>query len=217
MKPLELELRGFTAFRERTVVDFRGRRLFVITGPTGAGKSSLLDAMTWALYGEVPRVGKETRQLVSHGATVMAARLDFTVGSETYRVSRQVGRASAYRLERLLADGTWESLADRARDVTARVRALLGLDYATFTKTMLLPQGAFDAFLRGEPGERRDILANLLGLGVYEAMGRAGRARASGARLAATTIEQQRARLTLASAEAQAALEDERAELLLRR
>ena len=64
MKPVLLKIRGFTAFRDETVVEFEGRRLFVITGPTGAGKSSLLDAMTWALYGQVPRVGRSVKELV---------------------------------------------------------------------------------------------------------------------------------------------------------
>ena len=88
MRPLRLELRGFTAFREKVVVDFSGRELFAITGPTGAGKSSLLDGMTWALYDRVPRVGRQTRQLISHGEKSMTARLDFTVRGEGYRVVR---------------------------------------------------------------------------------------------------------------------------------
>ena len=89
MRPLRLELRGFTSFRETAVLDFEGRRLFAITGPTGAGKSSLLDAMTWALYGQVPRVGAQTRQLITHGANAMAVRLDFSVRGKRHRVSRR--------------------------------------------------------------------------------------------------------------------------------
>ena len=211
MKPIRLELRGFTAFRHEAVVEFAGRHLFAITGPTGAGKSSLLDAMTWVLYGQVPRVGNQVRQLMSHGAQEMRVLFEFSVRGQSYRVGRQIGQKTAARLERALPDGRWEPLADRVREVASGVEAVLGLDYATFTKTVLLPQGAFDAFLRGEPGERRDILSGLLGLGRYDSMGREARARATGARAAVEMQRQHVERLDLATPEAIAALHAERA------
>ena len=186
MRPLRLELRGFTSFRDTAVVDFEDRRLFAITGPTGAGKSSLLDAMTWALYGEAPRVGRATRQLITHGARAMAVRFDFGVRGERYRIARQftvsgpggtaersvsgsrhVPGTTRTSLERLRGDGGWELLEDRVREATARVTALLGLDFTAFTKTVLLPQGAFDEFLRGDEPQRREILSRLLGLERY--------------------------------------------------
>ncbi|MEI8258097.1 MAG: AAA family ATPase, partial [Deltaproteobacteria bacterium] len=213
MKPLRLELRGFTAFRNETVVDFTGRHLFAITGPTGAGKSSLLDAMTWALYGEVPRVGTQVRQLMSHGAQAMHVLFEFSVRGQSYRVSRSIGQKSASRLERARPDGRWEPIADRVREVASNVESILGLNYETFTKTVLLPQGAFDAFLRGEPGQRREILSGLLGLGRYETMGREARARAVGARTAAEMQRQQADRLDLATPEALTALHTERSML----
>ncbi len=213
MKPLRLELRGFTAFRNETVVDFTGRHLFAITGPTGAGKSSLLDAMTWALYGQVPRVGTQVRQLMSHGAQAMHVLFEFSVRGQSYRVSRSIGQKSASRLERARPDGRWEAIADRVREVASGVESILGLNYETFTKTVLLPQGAFDAFLRGEPGERREILSGLLGLGRYETMGREARARAVGARTAAEMQRQQADRLDLATPEAITALHTERSTL----
>ena len=212
MRPIELELRGFTAFRERTVVSFEDRRLFVITGPTGAGKSSLLDAMTWALYGQVPRVGRETRQLISHGQPSMAVRLDFAVRGDRYRVSRQAPGNVGARLE-VSRDGAWVSLADRAREVTEQVSVLIGLDYATFTKTVLLPQGAFDSFLRGDERQRREILTGLLGLELYERVGSAARSRASGAGAAASTLREQIERMTFATPGAMGALEAQRASL----
>ena len=209
MRPLRLELRGFTAFREPAVIDFEGRRLFAITGPTGAGKSSLLDAMTWALYGEVPRVGRATRQLITHGARSMAVRLDFSLRGERYRVSRQAPGSIGARLEQQRPDGEWEPLADRARDVNGRVTALLGLDFQTFTKTVLLPQGAFDTFLRGDEPQRREILSRLLGLDRYAEVGRAARNRAAGANAAASTLRAQLERLDAGSPDAIVALEAE--------
>ena len=209
MRPLRLELRGFTSFRESAVVDFEGRRLFAITGPTGAGKSSLLDAITWALYGEAPRVGRATRQLITHGARSMAVRFDFSVRGERYRVSRQAPGSIGTRLERLRPNGEWLPLADRAREVSAQVTELIGLDFATFTKTVLLPQGEFDEFLRGDEPQRRDILSRLLALGRYEDAGRAARNRSAGARAAAEALREQIERLHAATPEAIANLEKE--------
>lgn len=217
MRPLRLELRGFTAFRNETVVDFSERHLFAITGPTGAGKSSLLDAMTWALYGRVPRVGREATQLRSHGAPTMAVQFDFRVGAQAYRVTRRVGKTMAVRLEREEAPGNFRPIADKATEVGTEIERILGLDYDTFTKTVLLPQGAFDAFLRGEPRERRAILTNLLGLGVYQSMRERAGAQAAGAGSASRALLQQAEHLADTTPEAIAAAEAERDALLARR
>ena len=213
MRPLRLEVRGFTSFREPAVVDFEGRQLFVITGPTGAGKSSLLDAMIWALYGQVPRVSAAIRQLITHGEKSMAVRFDFTARGQTYRVSRHVPGAAGTRLERLTDAGEWHPLADRAREITAQVTEILGLDYPTFTRTIVLPQGAFDAFLRGDERDRRAILTRLLGLDTYVQAGHAARARARNAEDVGAAVRQQLGRLELATPEALAAVEEERAQL----
>jgi exonuclease SbcC len=217
VRPLRLELRGFTAFRNETVVDFSERHLFAITGPTGAGKSSLLDAMTWALYGRVPRVGREATQLRSHGAPTMAVQFDFRVGPQAYRVTRRVGKTMAVRLEREEAPGNFRPIADKATEVGTEIERILGLDYDTFTKTVLLPQGAFDAFLRGEPRERRAILTNLLGLGVYQAMRERAGAQAAGAGSASRALLQQAEHLADTTPEAIAAAEAERDALIARR
>ena len=214
MKPQRLELRGFTAFRETAVVDFADRSLFAITGPTGAGKSSLLDAMIWALYGQVPRVGRATRQLITHGEKSMAVRFDFTARSETYRVARSTSGPVGTRLEQQAEDGkSWRLLADRAADVVAQVTAILGLDYQTFTRTIVLPQGEFHSFLRGEERERREILSRLLGIDTYVQAGRAARMRAVGAKQLGETLASQLERLSLATPEAIAALDAERERL----
>ena len=211
MKPVRLELQGFTAFRGRTVVEFEGRKLFAITGPTGAGKSSLLDAMTWALYGRVPRVGSSTRQLVSHGLAAMYVRFDFVTRGGSYRVVRKAPATTGTRLEQQQADGSWRHLADRANDVTREVTRLLGMDFTTFTRTVLLPQGEFDAFLKGEQSERRAILTKLLGLGVYDDARKIAADRAKRAKERSATIEAQLAQLNLASPERIGELELEHA------
>jgi exonuclease SbcC len=171
VRPVRLEIEGLTSFRDRVVLDFDGLDLFAITGPTGAGKSSLIDAMTLALYGQVPRVSDKYKQLISHGAERMSVCFEFRVGAETYRVARSIRTAGspALRLERVTAEGA-EPLADRDKEIGAHIERILGLDYDAFVRSVVLPQGQFDAFLKGKPEERRKILVALLNLKVYEDM-----------------------------------------------
>jgi exonuclease SbcC len=171
VRPIRLDVEGFTSFKERQSIDFTGLDLFAITGPTGAGKSSLIDALVFALYGQVPRVGDDYKQLISHGAERLSVLLEFEVGRERYRIARTARRAGASRqhLERL--DGAEaRPLADRAREIRVQIEQILGLDYDGFTRAVVLPQGQFDEFLKGEPKERRKILVSLLNLGVYDAI-----------------------------------------------
>ena len=205
MRPLRLEIEGFTSFRERVAVDFEGLDLFAITGPTGAGKSSLLDAMVLALYGQVPRVAKEYKQLISHGAERMSVRLDFRVGEATYRIARtvRVSGQPQFRLERV-ENGLAVGVADRAAEVAAEVERLLGLDYDAFVRSVVLPQGQFDAFLKGKPEERRKILVALLNLDVYRRMLELANAKASDARRQAEFLGRE-LQTTLAGATAEAA------------
>jgi DNA repair protein SbcC/Rad50 len=192
MRPLRLEVEGFTSFRDRACLDFAGLDLFAITGPTGAGKSSLIDAMVLALYGQVPRVGDRYKQLISHGAERMSVRLDFQVGSDTYRVARTIREsgASQARLERL-SNGSPTGLADRVKDIQEQVERIVGLDYDAFTRSVVLPQGQFDAFLKGRPDERRRMLVSLLNLGVYERMHAVVNRQASDARREAEFVASQ--------------------------
>lgn len=176
MRPLVLQLDGFTAFREEQQIDFSKLELFAIAGPTGAGKSSLLDAITYALYGQVERVGDECAQLISQGLPAMAVRLEFAVGAQRWRVARRTPRNGPTRvlLERL--DGAeWVNEAGQVRQANERIERLIGLDYRAFTRAVLLPQGKFDQFLKGEAKERRRILTDLLGLELYERMAKKAR------------------------------------------
>ncbi|WP_298629563.1 SMC family ATPase, partial [uncultured Thermus sp.] len=168
MRPLRLELEGFGPYRERQGVDFSDVELFAITGPTGSGKSTLLDAMAFALYGLVPRVGRNVGSLVHPAASEARVRLTFQVGGRVYRVERVRGRRSEGRLfqvepagEKLLPLETLEAL-------NRTLEELLGLSYEAFTRALLLPQGEFDRFLKGEAKERRRILLDLFELSRLE-------------------------------------------------
>jgi exonuclease SbcC len=174
MRPLRLEVKGFTAFRDRQEIDFTEVDVFAIAGPTGSGKSSLLDALTYALYGRVERVGDRVSQLVSQGQPRMAVTLEFEVGHDRYRVTRSTPVRGATRilLERF-ADGEWRQAgegADRVRDAEQMIAAAVGLTYDGFTRSVLLPQGRFAEFLMGDARKRRDILSELLDLLLFRRM-----------------------------------------------
>src|SRR5437588_1882649 len=109
MRPLRLELKGFTAFRASATLDLTDLDLFAIAGPTGSGKSSLLDAMTYALYGRVERVGDRVGQLISQGQPWMSVMLEFEVGRDRYRITRKTpsGRGATKILLERFAEGAW--------------------------------------------------------------------------------------------------------------
>ncbi len=180
MRPTKLTIQGLTAFRKPVEIDFTDLDLFAITGPTGAGKSSLVDAITYALFGQAPRIGRSIRELISQGEDRLKVSLEFTVRGDSYRVFRESGRKSQRppQLERFdKATGEWRSEeVDRVRDTNAFIERLLHMDYEAFIRSVLLPQGKFQEFLAGDRDQRRRVLDGLLRLGVYADMQRAANA-----------------------------------------
>jgi exonuclease SbcC len=180
MTPLRLELEGFTCFREPTTIDLSeiGVDLFAIAGPTGAGKSTLLDAMTYALYGQTARLGSRGLDaLLSPGAERLTVQLAFRTAGGVFRVTRlawqRVNRVERQtRIEQLDEGGAWRQLpeSEKLSEANEKLAEVVGLDYDGFTRAVLLPQGAFDEFLRGDAGKRRRLLTVLLGLDRVQAM-----------------------------------------------
>jgi exonuclease SbcC len=175
MRPLKLLVKGFTAFRDPVELDFTGLDVFAVSGPTGSGKSSLLDAITYALYGRVERVGDRVSQLISQGRPRMAVTLEFEVGNDRYRVARSTPSKGGTKilLERQGQDGEWRQAgegADRVREAEPLIVRAIGLTYDGFTRSVLLPQGEFAEFLVGDPRKRREILTELLGLELFKRM-----------------------------------------------
>jgi DNA repair protein SbcC/Rad50 len=182
MRPLRLRVEGITRFREAQQIDFEGNELelFAIVGETGSGKTSLLDAMTLALYGEVARVDGtqvSVREMVSQGLPSMQVMLDFQVGRDRFRVTRRIPALTSrsgpkVKLERLV-DGIAEQYgpgSDRSKETNAIIQRMVGLDFDGFTRSVLLPQGRFAEFLTGEAKKRRDLLNDLLDLHLFERM-----------------------------------------------
>ncbi len=176
MRPLRLEINGLTCFRDAVEIDFGALALVAIEGPTGAGKSSLLDAMILALYGIVPRMGAQNLgELISHGRSGLSVTLDFELRGQRWRVARTLNRKrpSQAILSELVLEG--EVHVEKKRfngviEVQKEVRALLGIDVAAFQQAVILPQGKFQEFLQSTPGDRRKILSELLGFQVYATM-----------------------------------------------
>lgn len=171
MRPVRIELEGFGPYRKRQVVDLEGADLFVITGPTGSGKTTLLDAITFALYGRVHRLGSRRIEEMRHPeAERMWVSLTFQVDGRVYRVEREVGRRREVRVAEHLGE-RWQIWDVRGRNLEGSLERILGMDYDTFVRTVLLPQGEFDRFLRRDKGsERRKILDHLFGLDVLQDM-----------------------------------------------
>ena len=197
MRPIRLRLRSFTAFRDEAELDLSGLDVFAVAGPTGSGKSSLLDAITYALYGRVERVGEQVAQLISQGQPQMAVTLEFALGADRWLLTRRTQRGTAKTSQRTSVilqrwiDGDWASEAGQVREVDEKIKKLIGLDYVGFTRAVVLPQGKFDQFLAGEAQDRRRILNDLLGLGLFERLARHAN------RLAAIASDQQRSRADL--------------------
>jgi DNA repair protein SbcC/Rad50 len=173
MRPVRLELEGFTSFREPEAIDFGDAEYFALVGPTGSGKSTVIDAICFALYGSVPRYEdrRAVAPVISQGKLEAKVRLDFLIDGSTYtavRVVRRSGSGASTREARLERDG--EVLAGTADELSAIVAELVGLTFEHFTRCVVLPQGEFARFLRDKPKERQDLLVRLLNLGIYRRM-----------------------------------------------
>lgn len=196
MIPLRLQFEGFARFNEPQLISFEDLELFAITGPTGAGKTLILDALSFALYGVTARQSRQVDSLISNDRQRLAVDLQFQAGPGTFRVTRTMERrasgtvSKSARLEQLL-DGKWKRVTETEKltELNARLISILGLDFAAFTRSILLPQGKFDEFLHGEPRQRRELLKELLGLKRVDSMREeAGRReRASAARAESLT------------------------------
>lgn len=171
MLPLQLLMHNFLAYRSPDSVRFEGIHLACLTGANGAGKSSLLDAITWVLWGKAR--ARYDQDLVHIGQIDMSVQLDFEQEGTIYRVirrrSRKGGGQSELKLYARLDDGSWNPIeAGNIRETQSQINRLLRLEYETFVHSAFLQQGKADAFTTRTPKERKQILSDILGLDRWE-------------------------------------------------
>ena len=180
MRILRLHLQNVHALRNQWTIQFDQfplyeAGLFAITGPTGGGKSSLLDAMIVALYGRVPRYGHNTpTELMTRHTAETLIELDFAVQQGRFRARWNLRRARGQATGRIQPARhelqnleTNQTLDLRSSDVPKEVEKLTGLNMERFLRSVILPQGDFAAFLRAKEKERGELLEELTGLHVY--------------------------------------------------
>ncbi|SHJ86601.1 exonuclease SbcC [Hathewaya proteolytica DSM 3090] len=176
MKPVKLTIKGINSFIDTQTIDFNlldSRRLFGIFGPTGSGKSTILDGMTLALYGEMAR---KSTNFVNSNVKTGSVIYEFEIGKKHrkhYRVEREFKRNKDNGINNSLSkiiEITPEGevvLCDKARSVTEKCIEILGLTCEDFTRTVVLPQGKFSEFLKLEGKPRRDMLERIFALEKY--------------------------------------------------
>ncbi|MBL7253792.1 AAA family ATPase [Paractinoplanes lichenicola] len=224
MRPIRLDMAGFTVFRDETSVDFTDADYFALVGPTGSGKSTVLDAITFALYGTVPRWGgaRGIVNALAPSATEARVRLVFESAGDRYvatRVVRRDGRGNVktagaglqlmppgFDVTKLDTgmdlDDLGEVLAGTPAEMDTAVLEAVGLPFEQFTSCVVLPQGQFADFLHAKPATRQQILVNLLGLHIYEEVQTKATGRAQTAEGKLAVVDQSLAGLTDATDEA---------------
>ena len=177
MIPLHLRIAGFLSYRDPVELDFNSFDLACISGQNGAGKSSLLDAITWVLFGEAR--GKSA-DVINLNLDVKAAEVALTFAYEgnTFRVVRTLPRGKSTTLEfQINAEGgtqktewgAWKPLTEKTtRDTQARIEQTLRLDYDTFINASFFLQGKADEFTQRKSSERKAVLSTILGLEIWD-------------------------------------------------
>ena len=198
MIPIRLELKNFMSYgADVPAIDFSGMHTLCLSGENGHGKSALLDAMTWALWG-VSRAGKANHdELVRLGADEMSVHFTFEMNEQLYRVVRKRSKKAGGNLWQLQAQTPdqglgigWHPLTGNTdRDTEAAIQKLLRMSYDTFLNSAYLRQGQADQFVKQTPGKRKEILADILDLSRYDQLEAKARDRAKSAQADATDLE----------------------------
>jgi exonuclease SbcC len=174
MVPIKLALRNFMCYRDNVPpLNFEGFHVACLCGDNGNGKSALLDAITWALWGKAR--AKSDDELIHLGRSEMEVEFEFSVGPNRYRILRKRSKAGLKRDGQSLLDlqvatpeGFLSIQGNGIRETERKIVEILRMDYQTFINSAFLLQGRADEFSTRKPAERKEVLANILGLSLYD-------------------------------------------------
>lgn len=189
MRPLILKMNAFGPYADIQTIEFaelKGRRFFLIHGPTGAGKTTILDALCFSLYGDASNEHRDSKSLRSdhaNAAVCTEVTFDFAVGQDMYRVQRipeqerlkrrgegTTVKAAEASFWKLAADGTTTLVTTGWGKVTERIEGILGFKSSQFRQVVLLPQGEFRKLLLADSKERQEIMQALFKTDLYWAV-----------------------------------------------
>ena len=196
MIPHRLSVRNFLCYRENVpTLDFQGIHVACLCGQNGHGKSALLDAVTWCLWGEAR--GKTQDDLISYGADECRVELEFLSRDTSYRVIRSRSRAGGRRrqgvsdlqFQVLGSDAAIAITGDHIRETQAKIEQTIGMDYDAFINSAFLLQGRADEFTNKTPADRKAVLSKILGLEAYDRIQERARQRLDEGKSSSSEIE----------------------------
>lgn len=218
MRILRIHIKNLNSLRLQTTIDFEQPPLahadiFAITGNTGAGKTTILDAITLALYGKVARDKDAHKEVLSYGSTECLAEVEFLADGERYlarwgmRRARNKVDGNLLAPERELAKWSEEQqnflpIAEKVREVEEAVKEITKLDFERFTRSVLLSQGDFAAFLKASDKEQSDLLERITGTAIYSQLSTAAFERYRLEEQTLKSLQEQQAQLGLLAGEA---------------
>jgi exonuclease SbcC len=175
VKPVSLRISGFRSHLAPTDLSFEGRTLTAIVGPTGSGKSSILEAISYALYGKTPREQRAVRRLICSRADTARVEFNFLIDEREFKVTRVLRRTGAG--QHIIEDFSSGEKVVGETAVSTHVAELLGLGFDAFSSSVLLAQGQFSKFLEATPKDRGVILKGIFRLDQIDELQKAAKAR----------------------------------------
>src|SRR5262249_34722469 len=179
MIPQRVKLSGFLSYKDEQEIRFDESPLWMLSGTNGSGKSSIFDAVTFALFGHHRGGSQSAAELINKESNTLAVEFDFTIDKQLYRIKRTVRRrtnsiASTQQVLKHVPNditgGEWEPVPDTQLKAKfdAWIKDKIGLDYETFTSSVLLPQGKSEKLLDSTPAGRAGVLARIVDLERYQ-------------------------------------------------